>query len=88
VEEKTSILAFSYDEKYLAATMRDQTALVSLPNGDLLALLEQRIQPSLFSRLRFSPDGSQLAAQGLDNSLVIWNLTELQNELHKLNLQW
>jgi WD40 repeat protein len=88
VEEQTGVLAFSYDEKYLAAMMRDQTALVSLPTGELLAVLEQRIQPNLYSRLRFSPDGSQLASQGMDNSLILWDLIELQNELHKLNLQW
>jgi WD40 repeat protein len=88
VEEKTGAFAFSYDEKYLAARMRDQTALVSLPEGALLAKLEQRIQPNLYSQLRFSPDGAQLASQGMDNSLLLWDLAELQNELRKLNLHW
>jgi WD40 repeat protein len=88
VEEKTGNFSFSYDEKYLAAMIRDQTALVSLPAGNLLAVLEQRIQPNLYSHLRFSPDGSQLASQGTDNSLVLWDLIELQRELQKLSLQW
>ena len=88
VEEKTGSFSFSYDEKYLAAMMRDQTALVSLPKGEMLAVLEQHIQPNLYSRLRFSPDGSQLASQGMDNSLVLWNLEELQHELQRLGLQW
>jgi len=88
VEEKTGAFAFSYNEKYLAARMRDQTALVSLPEGKLLAMLEQRIQPNLYSHLRFAPDGTQLASQGLDNSLLLWDLAELQNELRKLNLHW
>jgi len=88
VEEKTGAFAFSYNEKYLAARMRDQTALVSLPEGQLLAMLEQRIQPNLYSQLRFAPDGTQLASQGLDNSLLLWDLAELQNELRKLNLHW
>jgi WD40 repeat protein len=88
VEEKTGAMAFSYDEQYLAAMMRDQTALVSLPAGELLAVLDQRIQPNLYSRLRFSPDGSQLASQGLDNTLILWDLDQLQKELRDLNLQW
>jgi WD40 repeat protein len=88
VEEKTSRFSFSYDEKYLAATIRDRTALVFLPAGDLIATLEQRIQPNLYSHLRFSPDGAQLASQGVDNSLILWDLAELQSELLKLNLNW
>ena len=55
---------------------------------DLLAVLEQRIQPNLYGRLRFSPDGSQLASQGTDNSLVLWDLNQLQSELRNLNLAW
>ncbi len=88
VEEKTGYFAFSYDEKYLAAMMRDRAALVALPSGEMIAILDQRIQPNLYSRPRFSPDGSQLALQGLDNSLLLWDLNELQSELRKLNLQW
>ena len=88
VEEKTGNFVFSYDEKYLAAMMRDQIALVSLPAGEMLAVLEQRIQPNLYGRLRFSPDGSQLASQGTDNSLILWDLNQLQSELRKLNLAW
>jgi WD40 repeat protein len=88
VEEKTGYFSFSDDEKYLATSLRDQTALVSLPSGELLALLEQRILPNLYCHLRFSSDGSQLASQGMDNSLILWDLAELQSELHKLNLNW
>ena len=88
VEEKTGNAAFSYDERYLAARMMDQTALVSLPAGKLLAVLEQRILPNLYSNLRFSPDGAQLALHGPDNSLILWEINELQNELRKLNLMW
>jgi len=88
VEEKAGNFSFSYEEQYLAAAMRDQTALVALPSGELLAMLEQRIQPNLYGHLRFSPDGSQLASQAMDNSLIVWNLNELRNELHKLNLNW
>jgi WD40 repeat protein len=51
-------------------------------------MLEQRIQPNPYCRLRFSPDGSQLAAQGMDNSLLLWDLVELQRELRELNLSW
>ena len=88
VEEKAGHLAFSCDEKYLAVTMRDQTALVSLPTGEMLAVLEQRILPNLFSRLRYSPDGTQLASQGTDNSLILWDINELESELRNLSLHW
>lgn len=88
VEEKTGRLAFTYDGKYLAAMMRDQTALVSLPAGELLAILEQRILPNLYCRLHFAPDGSQLALHGMDNSLILWNINELRSALYKLGLNW
>ncbi|MBK9991180.1 MAG: protein kinase [Verrucomicrobia bacterium] len=88
VEEKTGNAAFSYDEQYLATMMQDEAALLSLPEGKLLALLDQRILPNLYRRLSFSPDGSQLALHGRDNSLILWELDELQSELHKLNLMW
>jgi len=88
VEEKAASIAFSYDEQLLAAQMVDQTTLIALPSGETRASLQQSILPILSCRLRFSPDGSQLALHGLDNSLIIWNLKVLQNELSKLGLNW
>ncbi|MFT3870063.1 MAG: serine/threonine-protein kinase [Nibricoccus sp.] len=88
IEEKASAISFSYDERFLAVRILDQTAILALPSGELLAMLEQRILPATASRLKFSPDGSQLALHGLDNSLVLWNLQELRNELNNLGLNW
>jgi len=88
VEAETGRFAFSYDETLLAVSMFDQVGLVSLPAGEFLGLLEQRMLPNPLCRLRFSPDGSQLAAQGADNSLTLWNLGELKRELRALNLYW
>ena len=88
VEDETGRFAFSDDETLFAASLVDQISLVSLPNGELLAALEQHLQPNPLCRLRFSPDGNQLAAQGADNSLSLWNLDELRKELRELNLLW
>jgi WD40 repeat protein len=88
VEAETGRFAFSYDEKTLAVSMLDQVGLVTLPSGEFLGMLEQRILPNPLSRVRFSPDNSQLATQGADNSLTIWNLVELRRELRALNLNW
>ncbi|MFT3781414.1 MAG: serine/threonine-protein kinase [Nibricoccus sp.] len=88
VEEKTSYVAFSADETLLAASLRDQIGLVSLPDGALLATLEQRLQPSQYYRLLFSPDQTQLAAHGPDNSLVIWDLVQMRKQLRSLGLDW
>ena len=88
VEEKGSGVSFSFDEKYFAVSMLDQPVLLSLPSGEMLAVLKQQILPNSYGRLRFSPDGTLLASQGLDNSLVIWDLKELRKELQSLDLNW
>jgi WD40 repeat protein len=88
IEAQTGDLAFAFDEKLLAARVSDRIELISLPANELLGSLEQQIIPNPMSRLRFSPDSTQLASHGMDNSLVLWSFTELKRELHNLNLSW
>ncbi len=80
--------AFSPDGALLACSADDKVYLVAIPSGQLLAVLESRQQASNTYRVRFSPDGRQLATQGVDGSLRLWNLEALRERLRALKLAW
>jgi hypothetical protein len=55
--------------------------------GELLAKLEAPHAANI-SFLRFSLDGARLFALEWDQQVQVWDLLRIQEELHKLNLDW
>jgi WD40 repeat protein len=88
VREQGLRATFSPDSKTIAISLGEEIHLIELESGRVLAVLRSRLLPSSNFRLRFSPAGNYLAAQGHDNSIQIWNLDGVQNELTKYDLSW
>ena len=61
--------------------------LVETLTGRVLATLEARDASVIFA-LRFSPDGSQLAALEWDHQLQLWDLRLIRQQLRTMNLDW
>jgi WD40 repeat protein/Tfp pilus assembly protein PilF len=83
-----SELAFS-DDGGMLAVARTMTELLVLDARDLheLARLQSR-EPMLLTNLRFSPDGSQLAAGTNSGYIQVWNLRRIRDRLKHMQLDW
>ena len=83
-------VAFTSDGRMAAvASTADLVELVDLSTGKELATLESSA-PQDINALEFSPDGSQLAVNGIGQAhyLQLWNLSSLRQKLKAMNLDW
>jgi serine/threonine protein kinase/WD40 repeat protein len=86
--DRVGIEAFSADSRYLAVVRNGRDIqLLEAATGRVLAVFEAPGQP-LISWLRFTPDGSQLAALLWDRRILVWDLHRLRTELAAMRLDW
>jgi hypothetical protein len=77
---------FSPDSKILAIfDLRSVVRLIEVNTGRELARLEPPHTHAI-RWLRFSPDGSQLAAAATDHQVLIWDLHRISKQLAEMNL--
>src|SRR5262249_39905575 len=80
--------AFSKDGKLLAiARTRTLVQLIDVLTGRELASFEQP-DPQVIARLAFSPSGTRLAVAAYNQTVQLWDLRALRDELTALNLDW
>jgi WD40 repeat protein len=81
-------LAFSDDGRMLAVE-RTLTELALLDPRDMreLARLQSR-EPMILTPMRFSPDGSVLAAGTASGYLHVWDLRQIRARLRDMHLDW
>jgi WD40 repeat protein len=85
---RTGPSAFSPDGKVLAiARTRSLVELIDAASGKELASLEHP-DAQLIVQLTFSPSGALLAAVCLNQTIQLWDLRALRQELAALNLDW
>jgi|GEM_PF-1312969 len=88
VAEEALTAAFSPKGDIFSIATRQLIHLFSVRDGHPIATLETKILASHQYRVRFSPTGRYLAAQGAENSLRIWDLQTLHEQLDALGMAW
>lgn len=86
--EEALTAAFSPTDEILAIATGQLIHLFSAKNGHPIGTLETKTLASHQYRIRFSPSGQYLAAQGAENSLRIWDLHQLRRQLTRYGLEW
>ncbi|MBI2927663.1 MAG: AAA-like domain-containing protein [Verrucomicrobia bacterium] len=86
LQGQPSPLAFSHDGKLLAlAESPSVLALYRLPEREVVARLRAPDRTTLLA-LAFSPGGRRLAAAGMEQAILVWDLALLTEGLAKLGL--
>ena len=77
----------SYDRRYLVSARTDKSCtLIDLTSGEVL--IEWQPHDEIVTAMAFSPDGTTLVTAGADNTLKVWNLEYISQELSALGLGW
>ncbi|MBI3861575.1 MAG: protein kinase [Planctomycetia bacterium] len=80
--------AFSPDGRLMAMCPSNLVVrLVDPRNGDEIATLTPP-EPKLISEMSFSHNGDRLAVATENNSLYLWDLRAIREELRRMNLDW
>lgn len=80
--------AFSPTHDLLAVQQNnDRIALHDVSNARLLAVLEAP-QRCMIELLRFTGDGTKLAALGANQAIQLWDLPGIRRELQERDLDW
>jgi len=80
--------AYSPDGKLFATCADAPIQIYNAQTHKLVATLEVRSPPGSSLRLRFSPNGRYLAAQASNSFIQLWDLTELNQALAPMSLNW
>jgi eukaryotic-like serine/threonine-protein kinase len=80
--------AYSPQGELLAVSTTERILLLESKTLRPLAWLENQTLMGSRYRLSFSRDGTRLIAQSADNSLYIWELAYIKDELSKMGLCW
>jgi eukaryotic-like serine/threonine-protein kinase len=80
--------SFSRDFTWVASRYAEKIIVSDAATGRAWFNLESPLLPGSIFRLSVSPDDTLLAAHSTDNTLLIWNLKLLREELRNIGLRW